>query len=115
MVILYIDETIMQGDFFFLIPESASENMDFYMQEHFFASSGGQSGYIQGKLKNIRRNLPSTSKQKSNLTRGFPTHSPSSHAGPQRMQTYLSYLKQTQKSVRATVGMQQEVRTKFQS
>lgn len=57
--------------------------MDFYMQEHFFASSGGQSGYIQGKLKNIRRNLPSTSKQKSNLTKGFPTHSPSSHAGPQ--------------------------------
>ena len=53
------------------------------MQEHFFAPSGGQSGYIQDKLKNVRRNLPPTSKQKSKLTRGIPADSSSGHAGPQ--------------------------------
>lgn len=33
--------------------------------EHFFSAEGGQSGYIQCRLKNIRRLLPTENKQRS--------------------------------------------------
>ena len=55
MKLLYTDNSML----------NAHSLLIYFQQEHFFCSVGGQSGYIQDKLKNIRRTLPPSAKQKT--------------------------------------------------